>query len=106
MNPSKTTSVFKTDPPQLDKQEIADIARKYYGISGAQTALVSERDQNVKLATCTGSCVLKIANAAEDRAILELQNRAMIHLGQYKGVSLAPRVIRGRDGNTIYQYER
>ena len=63
-----------------------------YGIAAAASSLASERDQNFLLDTSRGErYVLKIANAAEDRALLEAQNAAMAHVAAQTG--LAPRVV-------------
>ena len=39
-------SVFNISPPAFTKSEIADIARKYYKITGDINELFSDRDQN------------------------------------------------------------
>ena len=49
--------------------------------TAARRALTSERDQNFLIAAPDGArMVLKIANAAEERAMLEAQQRAITHL--------------------------
>jgi Ser/Thr protein kinase RdoA (MazF antagonist) len=68
------------------------IAEKYFGIQATAAELPSERDQNFLLETRTGEeFVLKVANAFEERAVLEAQNAMMTHLAQR--VSFCPRVV-------------
>lgn len=68
------------------------------------SALPSERDQNFLLVADTGErFVFKIANATEDRALLEAQQQAMQQVaGQ---VSICPRVVAAMDGQTITELE-
>jgi 4-aminobutyrate aminotransferase-like enzyme/Ser/Thr protein kinase RdoA (MazF antagonist) len=83
--------------PRLTVEAASDIACELYGIVGSASPLPSERDQNFLIersarptvpdrgpekarATSAERFVLKIANATEDRAMLEAQNAAMAHL--------------------------
>jgi len=68
------------------------IAEKYFGIQATAAELPSERDQNFLLETRAGEkFVLKIANAFEERAVLEAQNAMMMHLAER--VAFCPRVL-------------
>ena len=68
------------------------IAEKYFGIQATAAELPSERDQNFLLATRQGEkFVLKIANAFEERAVLEAQNAMMTHLADR--IAFCPRVL-------------
>ncbi len=79
------------------------IARDLYGIDASASPLTSERDQNFLLETSGGErFVLKIANAAEDRAFLEAQDAAMTRVAGTTG--LAPRVV-DVDGASIFSYD-
>jgi Ser/Thr protein kinase RdoA (MazF antagonist) len=65
-------------PPQFDLGGAARVGRDLYGLDAAASTLPSERDQNFLLTTVAGDrYVLKVANAAEHRAMLEAQNAAM-----------------------------
>ncbi len=68
-------------------------SRELYGLAVSATALPSERDQNFLLQqTDTGErFVLKIANATEERPLLEAQNQAMRHVARH--LQLCPRVV-------------
>jgi 4-aminobutyrate aminotransferase-like enzyme/Ser/Thr protein kinase RdoA (MazF antagonist) len=90
--------------PRFDIETATSLARKLYGLSVTATPLPSERDQNFLLKTRTGEkFVLKIANALEDRALLDAQHAAMTHIAQQ--ISLCPRVVPGLSGKTIATVE-
>ena len=58
--------------PRFDLAGAARLAQELYGLDAAASTLPSERDQNFLLTTAAGDrYVLKIANAAENRAMLE-----------------------------------
>ena len=86
--------------PRFDLAGAARLAREMYGLDASASALPSERDQNFRLTTTAGGrYVLKIANAAEPRAMLEAQNAAMAHVADR--VAFCPRVLPTIAGNTI-----
>jgi len=85
--------------PRMDETQASRLARELYGVDGAVRPLPSERDQNFLLDTPTGRFVLKLANAADSRELLEAQHAALGHLAA-RG-SRAPRVVRTRAGDEI-----
>jgi len=86
--------------PGLDENAAMRLARDLYGVRATATPLPSERDQNYLLETGAGErFVLKIANALEDRALLEAQNQAMAHLAD-RHVP-CPRVVPTKAGDAI-----
>jgi 4-aminobutyrate aminotransferase-like enzyme/Ser/Thr protein kinase RdoA (MazF antagonist) len=88
--------------PRFASDDAVVIARDIYGITATATPLTSERDQNFLLDTPAGErFVLKIANAAEDRALLEAQNAAMTHVAAATG--LGPHVVDVR-GTSVFTY--
>jgi 4-aminobutyrate aminotransferase-like enzyme/Ser/Thr protein kinase RdoA (MazF antagonist) len=92
---------IRLNSPGFTAENAAAIARKIFGIEATASPLASERDQNFTLETTGGErFVLKIANAAEDRALLDAQNAAMTHVARETG--LAPRVI-SVGGTSIFQ---
>ena len=65
----------------LDDAEL--IAASVFGIRGRASALVSERDQNFRIAVEDGlGWVLKISNAAEDPGVIDMQARGMLHIAR------------------------
>jgi len=86
--------------PRFDLAGAARLARELYGLDAAASALPSERDQNFLLRTAVDErYVLKIANAAENRAMLEAQNAAMAHVADR--AACCPRVLPTIAGATI-----
>ena len=86
--------------PRLTREEAERLARDLYGLEASAAPLPSERDQNFLLTADGGArFVLKIANAAEDRAMLEAQNAAMMHVAARTPV--APRVVPSVRGDAI-----
>jgi 4-aminobutyrate aminotransferase-like enzyme/Ser/Thr protein kinase RdoA (MazF antagonist) len=80
------------------------LAQEIYGLQASATPLPSERDQNFLLQTPSGErFVLKIANALEERAMLEAQQQAMTHLAQH--ASLCPRIVPTRSGEAMAEIQ-
>ncbi|MFO7913248.1 MAG: phosphotransferase, partial [Desulfotignum sp.] len=86
--------------PVFSDIDAAGFAAEFFGISGSVTPLPGERDQNFLVTTKNGrSYVLKIANAVEDRSILEAQHRAMDFLGKH--VSFCPETMPAQSGDYL-----
>lgn len=99
---------FLQQAPQLSAAEAEHLARYLYGLAASVSPLPSERDQNFLLTSAgdlgTGGLgavryVLKIANATEDRAMLEAQNAAMARVADR--VALCPHALPTRSGDLI-----
>jgi hypothetical protein len=99
-------SVFEHPKPQLTDAEAGALLKREYGLEGALTPLVSERDQNVLIDADGDRYVLKIANAAEDRGFLALQNAALEHIAAVDPGLGVPRLVRTRDGAEITDTDR
>ena len=90
--------------PGLGAADAQDLARRFYGLETVASTLPSERDQNFLLQTARGErFVLKIANAADDRALLEAQNAAIAQVGK---TALCQRVIPATDGRQMVEAGR
>jgi len=88
--------------PRFTRAQAKVLAHKHFGLMGETAELAGERDQNFLITTPKGRrFVLKIANPAEDRAVLEFQNEAMLHLGRREGTALGPHLYRDQKGRTI-----
>jgi 4-aminobutyrate aminotransferase-like enzyme/Ser/Thr protein kinase RdoA (MazF antagonist) len=86
--------------PAFSPAEAADVARHLYGLDAAAEPLPSERDQNFLLRTRAGDrYVLKIANGADDRPLLEAQNGALSYVE--RRASICPRVLPSIDGASL-----
>ena len=90
--------------PSCDAEAAALLAREIYGLRASASPLPSERDQNFLLQTESGEhFVLKLANALDGRPLLEAENLAMEHVSL--SLSLCPRVIPSKSGNTISEFQ-
>ena len=91
-------SVLESPPPRFTAAEAADIAARLFGIAGEASELGSERDQTFLVDDGSGGAVLKISNAGEDAAVLDLETQAILHaLRVDPGLPVA-RPLRGRSG--------
>ena len=99
-------SVFDRPPPDLGRDRAAALAREAFGVVAIASSLTSERDQNFLLETAEGDrFVLKIANPAEDRQVLEMENAAMEHLARRDLPFALPRPVPDRSGETILEID-
>jgi 4-aminobutyrate aminotransferase-like enzyme/Ser/Thr protein kinase RdoA (MazF antagonist) len=88
--------------PSFTIKEAQDIAARWYGLDADAAPLPSERDQNFLLTEKKGRrFVLKIANPQEKRAVLELQNKAFLHLKNRMSVGTCPALISSSAGYNI-----
>src|SRR3954447_17100983 len=88
--------------PTLTAADAVELSRRLFGLAAEATPLVSERDQNFLLQTRAGDrFVLKIANATEERELLDAQNAAMAHVARL--TTICPRVIPTVEGEAIAQ---
>jgi 4-aminobutyrate aminotransferase-like enzyme/Ser/Thr protein kinase RdoA (MazF antagonist) len=69
-------SVLESTPPRFTADDVATLAAELFGAGGEARDLGSERDQTFLVA---GTGVVKISNAAEDPANLELEAAAIEH---------------------------
>jgi 4-aminobutyrate aminotransferase-like enzyme/Ser/Thr protein kinase RdoA (MazF antagonist) len=87
--------------PRFDATSAETLAARHFGVAGRAVPLPSERDQNFKIDTAEGAFVLRIANATEQREILEFENAALDHLAAHCPSLAVPRVCRSVSGETI-----
>ena len=107
---SKSESQTSSEPladlavraPQVSDLAIKNVLSGEYGVSGSWSALLSERDQNLRVLADDGSeYVFKIANGAEDRQTTDLQVRVLEHLEKRQCPVPTPRIVRNRSGETL-----
>ncbi|MGD9043827.1 MAG: aminotransferase class III-fold pyridoxal phosphate-dependent enzyme [Desulfobacterales bacterium] len=90
--------------PQFTEQDAVSIAKDLYGVRATAKPLPSERDQNFRMSAGEGgSFVLKMANALEDRTMLECQNQAMRHLARH--VAFCPKVVSSKSGDLLSEVQ-
>ena len=97
-----TGDVLEASPPRFDAAAAERIAGERFGIEGAASDLGSERDQNFRIVDAGGAAfVLKISNAGEDPAVLDMENRAMGHVLRTDATIPVPRLMPSADGSSI-----
>ncbi|MFM9841567.1 MAG: phosphotransferase [Dongiaceae bacterium] len=89
--------------PKLSAAEAAEIARREFGLTGEAKPLYSERDANFQLRPADGGPghVLKIANAVEAPAVVDLQTASLRHIARADPALPVPRVVLSRDGKAV-----
>ncbi|MBN1450448.1 MAG: aminotransferase class III-fold pyridoxal phosphate-dependent enzyme [Anaerolineales bacterium] len=86
--------------PVFSLDDAVQITQRLYHLHVTAKFLSSERDQNFLLQTENGErFVLKIANATEERIMLEAQNEVMGHLAKH--VEFCPKVVPTKNGEEI-----
>ena len=91
--------LFANRPRNLDVATIAKLAARY-GISGAQTPLASERDQNVLITPSSGrQFILKISNPANPPEVADLETDVLVGVSRVLLDVEVPRVVRTLDGS-------
>lgn len=91
--------------PQFSAEAVRRTLARDFGLEGALTPLVSERDQNFQLATADGRhFVFKIANRAESTITTDLQIKVLLHL-QNRGcpvtVPIMQRTMSGKESSLM-----
>jgi len=99
-------NLLETPAPCYSNEDVRDIAKKHFGLTGKLFPLDSERDQNFRLKTKTGDqFVIKIANSAENRAIVDMQIKALEHIAVTNPGMPVPEVVISRNGMAIEQVQ-
>ena len=94
--------VLHAEPPALSPQRAEEVALVLFGVHGSATALVSERDQNFRLDEPDGGrWVLKVSNAAEDPAVVEMEVAAVEHVAAVDAELPVPRARPTVDGGLV-----
>ncbi|MCD2471545.1 phosphotransferase [Jiella sp. MQZ9-1] len=74
-------AAFRASTPPFSAGEAETILQRFYGLAGQVFVMASERDLTLGVTAETGErYVLKIANAAEDQAVIRFQDAALVHL--------------------------
>jgi hydroxylysine kinase len=101
---ARVETVLEAPAPSFSVREAEAIADQAFGIQASAEPLVSERDQNFRMcAKEGGEWVLKIANPAENPAILDLQTRALLHIAEVDPDLSVPRVESTLDGALFHE---
>jgi len=102
----KTESVLEAPAPAFSIREARAIALQAFDIKADAHGLASERDQNFHLRDTDGSeWVLKIANPAENPALLDMQTQALLHIADIEPDLPVPRVRATPDGAVLHEID-
>jgi 4-aminobutyrate aminotransferase-like enzyme/Ser/Thr protein kinase RdoA (MazF antagonist) len=100
---ARSESVLEARAPEFSSEEAEAFARRAFNIQASALPLDSERDQNFRLRADDGNeWVLKIANPAEDPAVLDLQTQALLHIARVDPSLSIPR-IRATTDSALFQ---
>jgi 4-aminobutyrate aminotransferase-like enzyme/Ser/Thr protein kinase RdoA (MazF antagonist) len=98
--------LLETQSPDFSIDKVKDIANKLYGLTGKIAPLDSERDQNFHIDAGTGTqFVIKIANSAEDPAVIDMQLKALDHIAIEYPALPVPKVLQSQNGLAIEQIQ-
>lgn len=81
MTEAAVDRVLTAPPPTFSEEEAAALARDLFGVVGVAASVASERDQTF-LIDGDRPCVLKVSNAAEEPARLDLEAHAAQRVAQ------------------------
>lgn len=97
--PQDLQGLLTTSPPAFTNADVQQIAFEYFSIQAEAKLLASERDQNFCLKTADQQrYTFKIANQAEQLAVVEFQNGALQRMAKLDPDLPIPRVIANRNG--------
>jgi 4-aminobutyrate aminotransferase-like enzyme/Ser/Thr protein kinase RdoA (MazF antagonist) len=86
-------------PPHFTKESAERIAAGSFGLVGSASPMVSERDQNFRIAGNDGRAfVLKISNLADDIGVIEMQTQAVLHVARTAPDLPVMRLVPSADG--------
>ncbi|MDQ3890176.1 MAG: aminotransferase class III-fold pyridoxal phosphate-dependent enzyme [Actinomycetota bacterium] len=86
-------------PPQLSLEDASTLAAEHFGVDGRAARLESERDANFRIDADEAAYVLKVYNAAERAAVVEMQEQAMLHVAAADPALQVPRIVSTRRGD-------
>ena len=86
--------LLETPSPAFAMEEVKDIVNRLYSLTGKLSPLESERDQNYRITTEKGGeYIIKIANSAEDPAIIDMQIKTLEHIAKVDPELPVPEVL-------------
>ena len=95
-----------TPPPAYSLPDAEALAQRIFGIDGSAVALDSERDQNFCiLVGGEPSFLLKISNPADQRAAIEMQTRATLHVARQDPSLPVMQPLRSLEGDHLTEVE-
>ena len=89
--------VLEVEPPRLAAERVPELVGTHWGVTGEVGALSSERDLNYLV----GDHVLKVANPAEDPALVDMEVAGMRHVAAVDPDLPIPQVVPAVDGSDV-----
>ncbi|QCO54401.1 aminoglycoside phosphotransferase [Pseudorhodobacter turbinis] len=97
---SDKADLLAHDPPAFDTTMAAEVALRFYGVSGTIKPLSAEKDANFLIVLPTGEeALLKVTNAVEDRGVTDMQTAALMHLASADPTLPVQRICASLNGN-------
>ncbi len=87
------------NPPALSSQSLAEALKTFYGLEGKLTSLDSERDQNTRVETPTGTYLFKVCNLDENVEVIDFQIQALHHIAARDTALPVPRPLPTLEGS-------
>ena len=95
----RALGVLEAKAPCFSEADAEGTVREVFGLEAEARALYSERDQNFHVRAGDGrEFVLKIANPAEDPAVVDFQTRALLHIAGVDASLPVSQVVPAADG--------
>ncbi len=91
--------------PRWDLAQVAATLVRLFHLEGDLTPLPGERDQTLRLDSPVGGFVVRIANRAEDLAVLDMQQAVLEHIACRPGGPPVPEARRTADGRRVAEVE-
>lgn len=92
--------------PDVNEQDAAAALAQHWGLRGVLRPLAGERDRNYHVASSGGGeFVLKFSGAHDERALIEFQNAALMHVAASNCAVATPRVVPSKSGAEIVEAE-
>jgi len=102
----ESRTVLEEPAPAFSTKRAEEVAQQAFDLRASAHPLESERDQNFHLRAQDGSeWVLKIANPAENPALLDMQTHALLHIAKADPELSVPRVRATTDGVSFREVE-
>jgi 4-aminobutyrate aminotransferase-like enzyme len=94
--------LLETRSPGFTIDQTKDIVNNLYGLTGKLFPLDSERDQNFSMVADSGDqFVVRIANSAENPAVIDMQIKAMEHIANMDPELPVPKVLLSHHGQAL-----
>jgi len=84
-DPVRDDRLLESPIPRWELAQVAAMLADVFDLEGELTPLSGERDQSLRLDSPDGGFVVRIANPAEDLAVLDMQQAALEHIARWPG---------------------